>query len=139
MAKIANLTVGTIKIANNAITGTQHISGSSPIQVTVSNPLVYPTTVTAAMLCYRTLASASASVVFNLTVTRTRDSMVLINRQQGVSSGTGYLTVSNGAFDITATSSETYRAQGSYTLTDPNGGSSASINDMDLNVLYKKR
>lgn len=135
MAKIVDLQVGRIKIADHAVHGLVSSASSAVVPNGSGAPIMVLGTVT-----FTWTPSGSGgptpSLGVILKVTRSRGSLVLINRQFTFGSGDGGVqSISDAALDADVTTSETYNFSVNYSETGGNVSNSAPL----VKAVYTKR
>lgn len=136
-AKIQDLTVTTLNITNNAITGLVESTTSA----VVPNASGYMIIVTAVVTAHYLGTQAGSTALYEISVTRSRDSKLLFTKSTFWSGSTGgsygqQRSIFGSAADTDATTSETYNL--SINVTTNLGGSTQTLSQA-VRGYYKKR
>lgn len=145
MAKIQNLTVNTVNIANNAIFGFNENTGSGGgvSDIAITNTIGFPVWLYGFILFSGQNFVTGEYCDFRIVVSRLSDNFVLRDsgafRMGGIGTYAGFVTVS--ALDPQGLSSETYRST-VYIQHEagPNGGTgSGTVTSKTIKAMFAKR
>lgn len=136
MAKIGNLEVDRINIANNAVSGIVSSATSVVVPNALGAPIILAAKATVSWVDNGQGLAATLGVTMR--VRRSRGSVDLIDRVFSYNDqnfGSKNLIVPDGAFDADATTSETY----TLTVSVSSSQSSATVTSKLVQALYTKR